>query len=703
MSEDERRGDKSRRARNHLAAETSPYLLQHASNPVDWYPWGPEAIEKARREDRPIFLSIGYSACHWCHVMERESFENEEIAAFLNAHFVSIKVDREERPDLDDLYMSAVQILGGQGGWPLSVFLTPELQPFFGGTYFPPDDRFGRPGFRRVLDRLLEVYGTRRAEIDRSASQVAEQIGASGDPGDRTGARSGGLSAAPIEAAVRSLLESFDRTCGGFGGAPKFPHSMGMQLLLRWHERHQDPESLKAVRITLDRMAAGGIYDHLGGGFHRYSTDAHWLVPHFEKMLYDQALLSLAYLEAWQCTRAPLYERVVRETLEYVLREMTGPEGGFYSTQDADSEGEEGRFFLWKPAEIDAVLGSEDGVLFRRAFDVDEAGNFEGRSILHRTAGPEALKAWTGRPADEIEGILDRSRERLRSAREARVHPGRDEKVLSSWNGLMISAFARSGRAFAEPRFVLAAGRSADFVLDRMMDGNGLLRVWKDGRSRVPAFLEDYAGLANALVDVYEATFLRRYLEAARELCETMIRLFGADPTDGGMLYNTSRFHTDLIVRLKSAQDGSTPSGNSMAACALLRLGRLAGRDDLERRGEGILHAAWSLLERAPGAFHQMLLALDLHLGPRQEIVVAGPLDDARTMDLRAAIGRAFLPRAVEAWTGGEGAEPGALLEGKTTVRGVPAVYVCRDFACDAPVTDPVELERTLGGQAHRE
>ncbi len=710
MAHEDRRTDREAapRAPNHLAGETSPYLLQHAYNPVDWYPWGEEALEKARREDRPVFLSIGYSACHWCHVMERESFENEEIAAILNSAYVPIKVDREERPDLDDIYMSAVQLLAGQGGWPLSVFLTPDLHPFFGGTYFPPDDRYGRPGFRRILEHVLEVYRTRREEVRTAGTQLAGRIAALGTP-----AGQGLLTRAPLETAARQLLQNFDPASGGFGPAPKFPHSMGMQLLLRHFLRSGDSVALDAVTTTLDRMAAGGIYDHLGGGFHRYSTDARWLVPHFEKMLYDQALLALAYLEAWQLTRRPQYAQVVRETLDYVLREMTAPEGGFYSSQDADTEGVEGRFFVWTPEEVDAVLGPETGPLFRRAYDVDAPGNFEGRSILHRVASAETLAGWTQMPADRIESVLAGARAALLQARDGRVRPGRDDKVLASWNGLMISAFARAGRVLGEPRFASAAGRAADFVLARMRgpSDEGLLHVWKQGRTRIPGFLEDYGNVMLSLVDLYETTFDPRRLDEAALLGHEMLARFGtagsadrAAPTADGGLYNTGSAHDGLIVRMRNAQDGSTPSGNSTAALAFLRLGRLAGEAEIEKRGEEILRAFEPLFAQAPQAFHEMLLALDFHIGPRHEVVIAGPGEDPSTRALLETAQRAFMPRAVLAWTGGDGEGAGSgpagmlsrITEGKTTLGGSPAAYVCTGFACGLPVTTVDALEREL-------
>jgi len=679
-------------AKNRLAKEKSPYLLQHAENPVDWYPWGEEAFAKARTEDKPLFVSIGYATCHWCHVMERESFEDERIAALLNERFVSIKVDREERPDLDDIYMAAVQLLSGQGGWPMSVFLTPDRKPFFGGTYFPPEDRYGRTGFPTLLERVSEAYRTRRGEIESGADQVARRIASFSE----TPPGSGLLTAGLVAGAADALLRGFDRTYGGFGRAPKFPHSMGIQLLLRQYRRTGDLRFLEAAGVTLDRMAAGGIYDHLGGGFHRYSTDARWLVPHFEKMLYDQALLVPAYLEAFLLTGQAAYRRVVEETLDYVRRDMTSPEGAFYSTEDADSEGAEGLFYTWTPEEIAVELG-EDAALFAAAYGVEPEGNFEERSILHRSATDEALALRFSLPAPEVDGRLERARGRLLASRSRRVRPARDDKVLAGWNGLMISAFARAGSALDEPRFTQAAAAAADFVLARMQHEGRLRRVYMDGQARVPAYLEDYAALVAAAVDLYEATFETRWLAEGVRLAEILRRDF---EDQAGGFFGTSEEHRDLIVRPKNAQDGSTPSGNSLAAWGLLRLGRLAGRPEFESAGERTLRTFQALLEEAPGAFHQMLLAVDLYAGPRQEIVIAGPAQAEGTRALLRVVRARFLPHAAVAWTAGEDGTPlplaSGLTAGKSTVDGRPAAYLCRDFTCGAPITDPEALDRAL-------
>jgi hypothetical protein len=624
--------------------------------------------------------------------MERESFEDPSIAAYLNDQFVSIKVDREERPDLDEIYMSAVQLMSGHGGWPLSAWLTPDRRPFFGGTYFPPQDGGGRAGFRTVLERLAEIWRTRREEVESSAERITERVASFAE----VPAGPGLLSASLLGGAASTLVRSFDREHGGFGSAPKFPHSMGIQLLLRQHRRTGDLAALEAATVTLDRMAAGGIYDHLGGGFHRYSVDTRWLVPHFEKMLYDQALLAVAYLDGYQVTGTPRYLEVVRETLNFVCRDLRAPEGGFYSTLDADSEGEEGIFYTWTPAEIAAVLGPQDGALLARAYDCTEDGNFDGRSILHLVTDAQALATPMRRDPDEIRAVLRCGRRKLLLAREDRAYPGLDDKVLAGWNGLAISAFARAGAVTEEPRFVEAAAQAARFVLETMGREDLLLRVYKDGSAKIPGYLEDYAGMVAALGDLYEADFDPRWLAAAERLVETMRREF-ADPAGG--FFNTARRHDDLIVRVKNAQDGSTPSGNSLAAGALLRLGRLLGRADLEEEGARTLRTFQPLLEQAPGAFHQSLLALDFFQGPRVEVAIVGRRADPATPELLRTARARLRPYCVLGWAAGDGLVPAGAppwLEGKTLVDGQPAAYVCRDRTCAAPVTTPADLARAL-------
>jgi uncharacterized protein YyaL (SSP411 family) len=680
---------------NHLVRETSPYLRQHVHNPVDWYPWGPEALARARQLDRPIFLSIGYSACHWCHVMEHESFEDPEIARLLNDHFVSIKVDREERPDLDHIYMAFVQMATHQGGWPMSVFLTPDLKPFFGGTYFPPEDQYGRPGFKRLLHFLIDAWQTRRDEIVQSADQAALQLQGIG----RLEADTGDLNADLLRNAASGLGQAFDRTYGGFGTAPKFPHPMDVRLLLRAWKRFEDDDALHMVRLTLDRMATGGMYDHLGGGFHRYSTDQRWLVPHFEKMLYDNALLVAAYLEAYQATHEPFYREVVEETLAYVRREMTSPEGPFYSTQDADSEGVEGKFFVWSAAEVERVLGKELADVFGYVYDVTPEGNWEGHNILHRDHTFAQCAKLLHQSEGELRALLDEARRKLFEVRSRRVWPGRDEKVLTSWNGLMIAAFAQAARTLDVPGYADTAAAAADFILTRMRTPDGrLLRTYSAGSEpKLNAYLEDYAFLLDALVTLYEATFAPRWIESALELAEVMIGRFW-DGSEGGFYY-TGTDHEQLIARVKDIQDSSTPSGNAMAATALLRLAKLTGRIDLQEKAAATLRAFLGLMRAAPMAAGQMLIALDFHLGPVEEFAVVGDPAGADTRRVLRAIEGRFRPNKVLALLPPSGLEAIEtllpLLAGKTAADSV-ATYVCRDFACQAPLVGADAAEKAL-------
>lgn len=670
---------------NQLAHETSPYLLQHANNPVDWHPWGPQALERSRREQKPIFLSIGYSACHWCHVMEHESFENPDIARQLNEGFVSIKVDREERPDLDHIYMSAVQSIAGRGGWPMSVFLTPDLEPFFGGTYWPPTSRMGMPGFDRVLAAVSDAWTNRRAETIEQAGRLAEHVRAlsnfSPDPGE--------LSPALLRGAGGALERSFDHRHGGFGGAPKFPHPMDLKLLLRLWNREPKSGVLQMVTHTLDKMAGGGIYDHLGGGFHRYSVDDHWLVPHFEKMLYDNALLASAYLEAWQATQSESYLRVVRETLDYVLREMTHPDGGFYSTQDADSEGEEGKFYVWSTQEVREILGEQAAGTFCYAYDVSESGNFEGHNILNLPKTLLQCSQLLHREPGELESELEASRAKLLAVRNQRVHPGLDDKVLVSWNGLMIDAFAQAAAALNDKRYLNAATRAADFLLSRMRSAEGrLLHSWRDGQARHDAYLDDFAALANALVTLYEASFDERWIDEAVRLADEILARF-ADSQGGGFFF-TADDHEQLMARHKDVQDSSVPSGNALAATLLVRLGKLCGRSDYLEAAQTTLESFAALMEQYPTASGQMLAALDLWLGPTYEVVLAG---DAASADLQAVLAdlrRRYLPRKLVAFRpSGAGASGSAhlneLLAGKSASGSEPTAYICQNFTCQAP------------------
>ena len=686
------------RRSNHLAGSTSPYLLQHAHNPVDWYPWGSEALERARKEDKPIFLSIGYSSCHWCHVMAHESFEDEPTARFLNEHFVSIKVDREQRPDLDEIYMTSVQMMTGQGGWPLNVFLMPDLKPFYGGTYWPKESRSGLPSFRRVLESVATAYRERRKGIEETANRLTAALRSQPPPssdGEVT------LDATLLERAVAGWKARFDSAHGGFGGAPKFPPATAIRVLLRHHNRTGDAEVLRMATLTLDRMADGGMYDHLGGGFHRYSVDPKWLVPHFEKMLYDNALLAQAYLEACQVTGKSSYARVATETLDYILRDMTDPEGGFYSTEDADSEGHEGTFYLWTPDQVARVLGTDDGTLFMRYYGVTDGGNFEGTNILSVPKPLEAFAKDEHLDADALRKRLAAMRAKMLNARSRRPRPGRDEKILADWNGLAIAAMARGCQVLGDARYRAAAVRAADFLLTRMRNGEGLLHAHRGGGSHTAAFQHDYAYAVEALIDLYEATFDPRWIREALRLADEMMARFWDEK--GGGFYYSEAGQEDVLARLKRAGDTARPSGNSVAAHAALRLARLTGRRTLRQKAEATLKAFAPLAKREPTAMAGYLLALDLHLGPAREIAIVGPAGRADTKALVAAIHATFLPRAVTAWLDPASSEAGItvqtvpLLKDRPLVGGRSAAYVCENFVCRKPVTSAEALTGQLG------
>jgi uncharacterized protein YyaL (SSP411 family) len=679
---------------NHLAAESSPYLLQHQNNPVDWYPWGPEALGRAKAENKPIFLSIGYSACHWCHVMEHESFENEAIAALLNEHFVSIKVDREERPDLDQIYMNAVQLMTGRGGWPMSVFLTPELQPFFGGTYWPPTSKMGMPGFDQVLRAVIDAWQNRREAAVEQARQLTEAVQGEEVKAQRLEAKD--EEARQILAnAQRQLARAFDAVNGGFGSAPKFPHSMDLQLLLRLWKRRPSDELLHVVTHTLAKMAAGGIYDHLAGGFARYSVDERWLVPHFEKMLYDNALMTSAALDAVQATGDPQLGRTIRETCDYILRYMTDSAGGFHSTEDADSEGEEGKFYVWTPAQIKEILGPEKGERFCYVYDVTEHGNFEHRqSILNLPKTIEQCAKLRGWKLDELEPELAESRAKLLEVRDRRVRPGKDDKILTSWNALMIDALARAAHMVDRPEYLAAAERAARFLLEQVARPDGrLLHTWRHGRAKLDAYLDDYAYLVNALVTLYEATFDERWIDEAVRLADVMRQRF-EDKEAGGFFY-TADDHEQLIARNKDFHDASVPSGNGMAATALIRLGKLTGRSEYLESAQGAIAAGLPIMERAPTAAGQLLIALDMWLGPMQELVLVGGSDQSVNRELMKRLQRPFLPNAVIAFRPGATPQEAhaarsphlePIFAGRTATEGQPALFVCQNFTCQAPV-----------------
>ena len=689
---------------NRLAGETSPYLRQHAHNPVDWYPWGEEALARARAEDRPIFLSVGYSACHWCHVMERESFENEAIARVMNERFVNIKVDREERPDLDDVYMAATQLLSGQGGWPNSLFLTPDLKPFFAGTYFPPESRWGRPGFPEVLASVSEAWNNRRPDVTRVSEEVAGKIRAMSETAPSRELITGSL----LSRAFGDLAGRFDNTEGGFGGAPKFPHSMDVSFLLRYHRRTGNPEALRMAVVSLEKMARGGINDQLGGGFHRYSVDERWLVPHFEKMLYDNALLARTYLEAAQATAplpvspalpaggeasSALFRQVARDTLDWVLREMTSPEGGFYSALDADSEGEEGKHYVWTAQEIETHLGRPEAAVFAGVYGVTPSGNFEGgANILHLPRSIAAAAGELRTDAADLRQRIAAARTRLLQARGLRVRPALDDKILADWNGLMISAMAFAARVLGDGRYRDAARAAAELILGRMRRDGRLLHSYKDGRARHPACLPDYAHVIMALLDLYEVTFESRWIAEARSLADTMCELFWDDR--GGGFFLTAHDQEAPIARRRESNDGATPAGVSIACLVLPRLAALTGAHAGLKRVEATLRLYRDPIERFPAAFGAMLCAVDQHIDTLRQVVVAAP-DEKGARPFLDALAATYLPNVVVARAGPDDARAAAivpLLEGKAPVEGRPAAYVCESGTCKAPVTSAGEM-----------
>ncbi|MBI3996219.1 MAG: thioredoxin domain-containing protein [Candidatus Omnitrophica bacterium] len=682
---------------NRLITEKSPYLLQHAHNPVDWYPWGEEALARAKREDKPIFLSIGYSTCHWCHVMERESFENPDIAQLLNRSFVCIKVDREEHPDLDQVYMHAVTMMTGQGGWPLTVFLTPDLKPFFGGTYFPPERKGERAGMKEVVPAVAEAWTHRRAELLASAEHLtqslSEQLAATAPPT--------AVTPELLHTAFSQAVNMFDATTGGFGEAPKFPRSHELSFLLTYWYRTRTGQALEMVTTTLDHMARGGIYDHLGGGFHRYSTDGQWLIPHFEKMLYDQALLAKTYLEAYRVTKRPDYAEVARGICDYVLRDLTSSEGAFYSAEDADSEGEEGTFYAWTPQQVAQALGA-DAELFNRFYGVTAEGNFsaEGGSasggehhtnVLHIEQPLDMFAKVKGLDAQRVVAQLQSDRATLLAARDARVRPHRDDKVLTSWNGLMIASLAYGASTLSEPRYLEAATRAAECILTHLRRDRQLLRRYRDGDARYAGTLEDYAFFCEGLLQLYEASGEARWLKEAKSFAATMVERFWDGSGSGFFLRDKDE--APLIVRSKDLYDGATPSGNSMAALVLLKIGRMTGDRHLEELARRALEGVAHTVERTPFGYPQLLIAVDMALGPIKEIVVAGDPAAPQTVQMRRAIHERFLPRAVTllhpAGEAGKTIEALApFVASQQPLQGRPTAYVCENFVCARPATD---------------
>jgi uncharacterized protein YyaL (SSP411 family) len=684
---------------NRLINETSPYLLQHAHNPVEWHAWGEEALQRARDENKPILLSIGYSACHWCHVMERESFESETTARLMNENFINIKVDREERPDLDQIYMNAVQMMYGHGGWPLTVFLTPDLVPFYGGTYFPPEDRYNMPGFPRILIGVAEAYRQKPEEIAETAQNILGALQSMGTASESVEA----LSTSMLDAAFRALARNYDERNGGFGGAPKFPSSMNLEFSLRTYQRTGSKDALEMVIHTCRKMAEGGIYEQLGGGFHRYSTDARWLVPHFEKMLYDNALLSRLYLHLYQATGDSFFRRIAEETLDYVMREMTDERGGFYSTQDADSEGVEGKFFVWTVEEIKELAGVEDAKLVCAFYDVTEAGNFEEKNILNIPRRVEAVAKDLGVSVERLMEAIERVRPILLAAREKRVKPGRDEKIITTWNGLMLESFAEASAILDRADYREIAERNASFVLEYLQRDALLLHVYKDGQAKHVAFHDDYACFISGLMTLYEATGNLRWLEESIALTEKMIDEFW-DEREGGFFY-TAKSGEQLIVRAKDFMDNATPSGNSVAAELLQRLAFLTGNENYQRPAVTILRLMRDQMSRYPTAFGLMLGALDFYLSTPKEIVIIGSSANAETQSLAREIWKVYLPNKVVALSEENNAQAlklSPLFQDRLAQGGRPTAYVCENRTCQQPVTSPSELAAQLVSNAGR-
>ena len=665
---------------NHLAGETSPYLLQHANNPVDWYPWGDEALDHARAEDKPILLSIGYSACHWCHVMAHESFENEHTALLMNENFVNIKVDREERPDLDSIYMRAIQALTGSGGWPLTAFLTPEGKPFFGGTYFPPEDRYDMPGLPRVLTAVVDAYRNRRGDIEQTARQLVAVLAT--EIHKHTAVEP--LVVDILAQAFSNLATSFDTENGGFGTAPKFPQPMALEFLLRYSKRTHDSAALDMVELTLEKMAKGGVYDQIGGGFHRYATDSHWLLPHFEKMLYDNAQLSQVYLHAYLATGNMLFRSIAEETLDYVLREMTDPEGGFYSTQDADSEGAEGKYYVWTPQEIAQVVGEETGKIVSAYFGVTARGNFNGRNILHVVADT-AL--------EPLPSVIKEAKASLLKSREQRVRPGRDEKVLASWNGLMLASLAEAACILDRRDYLATAVANGSFLLNSML-GDGYLRhTYKDGKAKIDGYLQDYALVIDGLLALHQATFGGEWLRQAISLAELMNEQFWDEA--GQTFYDVGQSHQDLFARPRDTFDWALPSGPSAATLDLLKLAKLTGKEHFEQTAVISLRSMQELMRQNPLGFSNWLCALDFYLSTPKEIAIIGQRENPAAVELLHALCNVWLPNKVVAAYDPDDPTPVSdlrLLENRQMIKNQPTVYICQRYTCQAPVTDPVSL-----------
>ena len=678
---------------NRLANETSPYLLQHADNPVDWYAWGAEALERAKREDKPILLSIGYAACHWCHVMAHESFEDEETARVMNEHFVNIKVDREERPDLDGIYMQAVQAMTGHGGWPMTMFLLPDGSPFYGGTYFPPDDKHGLPSFRRVLQSVADAFVTRRDGVGQSAEELKQIY-----QGNLAAARSSGsLNPQLLDVAYRAISASYDARNGGFGGAPKFPATMVLDSLLRYWKRTGTSHALEIAATSFRKMARGGIYDHVGGGFARYAVDATWLVPHFEKMLYDNALLARLGAHMWQATEDGELERVTIEIVEWVEREMTSPEGGFYSSLDADSEGREGKFYVWSEDEIDSLLGG-DARAFKSYYGVTAGGNFEGKNILFVARDHAAAAEHAGVEVDLLEEVLAKGKKVLYEARAKRVWPGRDEKILAAWNGLMLRGVATAARVLEREDFRNLAIRNAEFLSREMVKAGRVMRSHKEGVTRINGFLEDHAAVALGFLAVYEMTFDERWIERAGRIADAMIEWFWDDQT--GAFFDTAGDGEQLITRPRDPTDNATPSGTSLAVELLLHLAELQQDPEYRRRAVFTLESMAEMMSRFPTAFGHLLGCTDLEVNGAIEVALVGKTSSAMFKALERAVAEQYVPSLVLAGGEAGGITLVKLLEGRPLVDGKPTAYVCRSYSCDRPVTEPVALSEQLENAA---
>jgi len=674
---------------NRLAHETSPYLLQHANNPVDWYPWGPEALARARDEDRPILLSIGYAACHWCHVMEHESFEDDATAALMNERFVNIKVDREERPDLDAIYMQAVQAMTGHGGWPMTVFLTPEGVPFYGGTYFPKGDRHGMPSFTRILNSVANAYRAKPDDVARTAESVRDMYRVTVEPTHSAGP----LTPQLLDGAYRALAGRYDELDGGFDGAPKFPQTMTLDFLLRYWARRGVENALAIVSHSFKQMARGGIYDQIGGGFARYSVDAQWLVPHFEKMLYDNALLIRLGAHLWQATQDADVRRVVEETIDWTIREMRSDEGGFYSSFDADSEGHEGKFYVWSAAEIDEVLGPEAPVM-RAYWGVTTDGNFEGCNILFVKRDPRSLAAQFSLSEHQLEGIVARAKTALYAARAHRVWPGRDDKILASWNGLMVRGIAEAARAFGSERYRDIAIDSATFLFERLVTNGRVLRSYKDGRARIAGYLEDHASLGLAALAIYELTFDTNWLERARALSDACVAWFWDDEL--GAFYDTASDHETLIIRPRELSDNATPSGTSLAVELLLRVAELFDDATARRRATYVVESLAPAVARYPSAFGNMLACADMLVNAAIELVIVGDPAHEDFLALERTAAERYVPSLVLAGGAPRNDDAIALLSGREARGGHATAYVCRNYTCEEPATTRAQLDEQL-------